>query len=93
MTKEAIYKIIKNLKQGDTFLDDDGYKCHVVTNLPKEQGGRIVFKYYGKRTQWWHYFLESYFYFELRMRTDEDIKKLNIKTKKEPKATRTKNKK
>jgi hypothetical protein len=82
ITKEEIYKILLDLKEGDTFIDDHGYKCHVVTNLPKEQGGRIVFKYYGKRKQWWHYFIESYFYFEFRMRTEEDFKSLKLKIKK-----------
>jgi len=74
MKKEDIYKKIKSLKEGDTFVDDQGYKCHVVTNLPKESGGKIVWKYYGKHKQWWHYVIESYFWFELRMRTDSSDK-------------------
>lgn len=81
-TKEEIYKILTELKEGDTFVNEHNYKCHVVTNLPKESGGHIVFKWYGKHKQWWHYYVESYFYFELRMREEEDYKKLNIKIKK-----------
>jgi len=77
--KAEILKKITSLKQGDTFIDDYGYKCHVVTNLPSEQGGQIVFKYYGKHKQYWHYCIESYFWFELRMRDGDKSFKIKIK--------------
>lgn len=76
MNKEDIYKKLNSLKEGDTFVDDDGYKCYIVTNLPNEEGGQLVFKYYGKNKKWWHYGIESYFYFELRILTDSDNKTL-----------------
>lgn len=69
LDRAVIYKTIQDLKEGDTFVDDDGYKCHVLANLKKEE--QIVFKYYGKHKQYWHYFVESYFWFELRLRTNE----------------------
>ena len=71
LDRDAAYKIIKDLKEGDTFVDHDGYKCHVLVNLKSEPGGQIVFKYYGRHKQYWHYFVESYYWFELRLRTDE----------------------
>ena len=74
MNKEEIYELIYSLKEGDTFVDDDGYKCHIVTNLPNE--GQIVWKYYGKRKQWWHYTIQSYFWFELRMTSRSDDKNI-----------------
>ena len=70
-TKE-IYKKLKRLKPGDIFWGDLGYKCHVLTNLPKEE--QIVFKYFGKNKKWWHYGIESYFWFELRMTVVKDEK-------------------
>jgi hypothetical protein len=77
MDKRTVLKTIENLKEGDIFVDEDGYKCHIITNLKEER--QIVFKYYGKRKQWWHYFVQSYFWFELRMRDKPSIK---IKIKK-----------
>lgn len=88
LDRDAAYKIIKDLKEGDTFVDHDGYRCHVLVNLEKEQ--RIVFKYYGKNKQWWHYFVESYYWFELRLRTNEGGEtvggKKAMKIKKAPEA-------
>ena len=88
MEKKDIYKKITSLKPGDTFIHKNGpykYKCHIVVNLPNEPGGRIVWKYFGKHKQWWHFEIESYYWFELRMQTPEDIKKLNFKIKKSSK--------
>jgi len=79
MKKEDIYKKIESLKEGDTFIDDQGYKHHVVTNLINESGGQIVSKYFGKYKQWWHYIIESYFWFELRMRDGDKSLKIKIK--------------
>lgn len=76
-SKEEIQKIILELKPGDIFWDDDGYKCHVLVNLYEE--GRIVFKYFGKHKQYWHYNIESYFWFELRLRTYDGWKALKFK--------------
>lgn len=72
MTKERkeIYKTIKDLRKGDTFIDDDGYKCHVLTNLKEEE--HVVFKYYGKNKKYWYYSVESYFWFELRFTAGKD---------------------
>ncbi len=72
--KRTAIKAINNLKEGDTFVDEDGYKCHVVTNLKKEGGGYIVFKYFGKGKQWWHYFIQPYFWFEIRLRMNGGLK-------------------
>ena len=62
---EGVSEVFSNGK------DHDGYKCHVLVNLKSEPGGQIVFKYYGRHKQYWHYFVESYYWFELRLRTDE----------------------
>ena len=69
MEKAEIYKKLNILKPGDIFWDYDGYKCHVLVNLHQEQ--QIVFKYFGKHKKYWHYGIESYFWFELRMWTNE----------------------
>lgn len=68
--RKEIYKILKAIKKGDTFVDDDGYKCHVLANLKKDE--QVVFKYFGINKKWWHYNIESYFWFELRMRVGEN---------------------
>jgi len=74
---KTIRKIIENLKEGDTFIDLSGYKCHIITNLKQE--GQIVFKYFGKHKQYWHYSIEGYFWFELRMRGNDRPMKIKIK--------------
>ena len=66
--EQKILREIKSLKPGDTF-QDDGYKCHIVANLKKDD--RIVFKHYGKHKRHWHYHIEHYYWFELKMLTNE----------------------
>lgn len=69
MDRRAILKTIEGLKEGDTF-SYDGDKHHILVNLKKEE--QIVFKYYGKHKQYWHYDVESYFWFEIRMRVESN---------------------
>lgn len=57
------------IEKGFLFKDFYGYKCHVVAILkdePRENYTQIVYKYYGRRKQWWHYEtidLESFLYY------------------------------
>ena len=83
-----ISNTIKNLRPGDIFWDDHGYKCHVVVNLKKEQ--QIVFKFYGKRKQWWHYSVESYFWFEIRLTEVKDGKTVGLRKPMKIKKLKTK---
>ncbi|MBW1853069.1 MAG: hypothetical protein JRJ00_00040 [Deltaproteobacteria bacterium] len=50
-----------DLKVGDCFYEKkyDNYKYHVVAVLKEEE--QIVIKYYGKRKQWWHYEVKSFY--------------------------------
>ena len=49
---------------GDTFHDKRGkYKYHIVMVLDKEEDPQIIYKFYGKHKQWWHYKVESVFGF------------------------------
>jgi len=41
------------------------HKCHVVMMLENEENPQVVFKYFGKYKQWWHYEIESMFSFNL----------------------------
>lgn len=47
------------LKTGDTFYLEKGpgkpYKCHVRGVV---DGGMIVYRWYGRHKQWWHYEVE-----------------------------------
>ena len=52
------------LKIGDIFYDENGYKCHIVSLLKEESEPQIVYKYFGKHKQWWHYHIKSKFWFE-----------------------------
>jgi hypothetical protein len=67
----------KVMKAGDTFYlrkgmpGDPLYKCHVVTVVDECM---IVYKWYGRHKQWWHYEVEDE---ELLCRT------LNSRPKKE----------
>ncbi len=54
-----------DLKAGDIFYDKDKYKCHIVALLKNEKQPQIVYKYYGKHKQWWHYFVVSEYEFDL----------------------------
>ena len=52
------------LKVGDVFYDEDNYKCYVVSILAEEKEPQVVYKYYGKHKQWWHYFVKSEYWLE-----------------------------
>jgi hypothetical protein len=49
------------LKIGDCFYEKNysRYKYHVVAVLEEEE--QVIFKYYGKRKQWWHYIIKSFY--------------------------------
>jgi hypothetical protein len=49
----------KEIKEGDVFYDEHNYKCYVVAILKTEKTPQVVFKYYGKHKQWWHYFVKT----------------------------------
>ena len=50
-------------------------KIHIVELIENDM---IVYKYFGKHKQWWHYFVESKkqleFYFELAKKYDQSNK-------------------
>ncbi len=51
------------LNVGDCFYQKKfAYKYHVVAILEEEK--HIVVKYYGKRKQWWHYEVESFYHYD-----------------------------
>ncbi len=51
-------------KAGDCFYKkNDSYKYHIVTILEDE--GQIVYKYFGKYKQWWHYEIEDFDNFQI----------------------------
>ena len=43
------------VKVGDVFHDLRRYKCHIVAIVNDDKGTVIVYRYYGKVKQWWHY--------------------------------------
>lgn len=50
------------LRVGSTFYKRIGhlfYKCHVVVVLNDEPTPMVVYRWYGKRKQWWHYEISS----------------------------------
>lgn len=47
-----------DLYEGDTFNNQNGpykYKCHVVKTIIDGDYKIILYKYFGKHKQWWHY--------------------------------------
>ena len=42
------------LKQNSVFYYENR-KCYIVTHLENEKNPQIVYKFYGKYKQWWHY--------------------------------------
>lgn len=58
------------MNKGDVFYDLRSlrfYKCYVVCELNDEPEPYIVYKYYGKHKQWWHYGIISKYLFKLYM--------------------------
>jgi hypothetical protein len=53
---------MSKFKVGDTFYLQKGlpmdplYKCHVIGIVEEYM---VVYKWYGKRRQWWHYQIEE----------------------------------
>lgn len=48
-----------NFKKGGTFYwpqGENNYKCHIVEMI---ECNMVVFKWYGKHKQWWHYEVED----------------------------------
>lgn len=73
-----ISNVVKNLSPGDIFWEGDGgYKCHVLVNLKEEN--QIVFKYFGRYKKYWHYEVQSYFWFEIRLKEVKDGKTLALR--------------
>lgn len=69
------------MKTGDTFYlrkgmpGDPLYKCHVVAVVDECM---VVYKWYGRRKQWWHYEVEDE---EFLTRSIEQAKILNSRPK------------
>ena len=58
----------RNLKIGDSFKNNKfKVKCHIVGFLKEEKIPQIIWKYFGKRKQWWHYQIESMYAFDLSL--------------------------
>jgi hypothetical protein len=58
------------MNKNDIFYDYTNpfhYKCHVVYELNDEPEPQIVYKYYSKHKQWWHYGIISKYLFKLYM--------------------------
>lgn len=58
---------------GQPFYMDKGpgklYKCHVVTVVDTVM---VVYKWYGRRKQWWHYQIDSAYMLAWRVRFDAE---------------------
>ena len=55
-------------KVGDTFalrMHGKHYKAHVLAIIDEEY---VVYKWYGRHKQWWHYNIECWFLLEGRQR-------------------------
>lgn len=57
-----VSETIFDLNVGETFYYRN-YKYHVVSIINEKPYPQIVYKYYGKYKQWWHYEIESIFSF------------------------------
>jgi hypothetical protein len=60
------------IKVGMKFKEKQGYKCHILaiiedTENPGLFSKQIVYKYYGKRKQWWHYDIVGFYSFNMRL--------------------------
>lgn len=56
---------------GDTFYSKEVgsvYKNHIVAILTEEDVPMIVYKYYGKHRQWWHYEIKAVYEFNWYIR-------------------------
>jgi hypothetical protein len=65
IVNEIEYNISK-LNIGDIFYVKNGpqiYKKHIVAILKKENEPQIIYKWYGKVKQYWHYEIESVYSF------------------------------
>ncbi len=54
---------VRDFKKGDTYHIIKGhvkpYKIHIVSII-KDNGNRlVVYKYFGRHKQWWHYCIED----------------------------------
>jgi len=65
------------VKIGDVFYRNIAgpfkYKCHVVALLLDEPKPQIVWKYYGKHKQWWHYQIESIWIFNVWLKDERGL--------------------
>ncbi len=67
-----------DFKKGDVFYTRVGpgkpYKAHVVAIV---DGNMVVYKYYGRHKQWWHYEVEhkESLIYMLKFRKELDAKK------------------
>ena len=65
MIVNSIEYNIPKLNIGDVFYTRNGviYKKHIVSILDKESEPQIIYKWYGKVRQYWHYEIESVYSF------------------------------
>lgn len=68
----------ESLKVGDTFYHTQPgfegikeYKCHVLAIVDDEY---IVYKWYGKHKQWWHYQVEHISIIEVKIKIHKEWK-------------------
>lgn len=72
MNKKTIHIYLKphfqipKIKKGLCFYDKE-YKYHIISVLALEKNAQIVYKYYGKHKQWWHYEIMSFKTFIFRL--------------------------
>jgi hypothetical protein len=60
---------IHNLKIGSVFYEiNEDYKYHVINIFKDNDSNIIVFKYYGKHKQWWHYEVIELWKFNMRIK-------------------------
>jgi uncharacterized protein YndB with AHSA1/START domain len=50
------------------------YKCHILAIVDDDQ---IVYKWYGKHKQWWHYVVEYDWAVEMKIKAHKEWKKKN----------------
>ena len=59
-------KNVKQKKQDIFYKKNDKRKYYIVAVLDKEETPQVVYKFYGKNKQWWHYKIEPIYDFGTR---------------------------
>lgn len=65
--KDDGYSETMEIGIGTVFYCEHGYKNHIVSILDNEPSPQIVYKYYGKHRQYWHYSIVSKYSFDSYM--------------------------